>query len=788
MYLRSAKIAICFVLAAAIGLAIMQGCGQLYGDYYPNQPPIVEIVNVPLDAAGTSLTRHYGMPFTIPALDSAIAILNIEGAVMEPDSLPIEVYRFIADTTINGIDTTIVNTKITYIGNGVDYTIDDVAGTLTAHTGGEIIADTSLTYLIDFAFSIDNYYVFSYAPTIHWSGYDPDGFIDHYSYADVYDTTFVNGFKAELDQSGGNPEAYFAAHQNEFTWVDTTSMQARIYLLTAGDEITEHIFFLRAFDNNDPPAVSQGLVFKTYFRSNQKPNNPMIKPMEESDEAFALNYVVTDTLFCLDELASPWAGISFNWTASDPDDKELYKIPLEYTYYLVKTPNDTIENWCNSDWAEIQQIQLFGLNDGSYTFSVWVRDDGLTPCEEPATIKFTTVRPTFEYHILIVDESQNFTNTNQPYELKPKNAAFDLYMDILGNLEGQLEYDNFTMNGVDVRVLDRSVETNYINSPIPYNLIGKYKLVLILDDDRSATNADYIVNRNTVLKDYLDIGGRVWIEGRRLFTSYGYATSYPDSTINIMSSAGTSPRILADYFQLEMGFATDYIQYVALQVVPEFQAALPSVSGFPLLAVDSAKVGMINNVQDSTVLIDVDWFTRADEATTLYNYKSVTSDTSRPEGTPFVYDDTCTVLPNASPMQCTVIPSHDKLLQIYSVVNVTKGVVGGIVNFNSEQITVSYSFGEPWDPADTVIADYKYDPISDFHLKPVAVRYEDQVRVVSQVDIGGVTVTQISYRLGYRTSLFTFPLFFMNNDEGQVEEVFKQMLNWFFYPTIHWNL
>jgi hypothetical protein len=785
MSVTRVKITVSAALALIIGLVIIQGCGEITGDFSANQPPVVEIVNVPPDAWGTMVTKHQGMPFTVDAFDVPLTILDIEGAMMEPDSA-IKVYQMVLDTTLLPEDTVYI--EVVFEEDN-DYTMDRNAGTLTALASGIMVLDD--IYLIDFCFSYENYYVFSYAPTIYWSGYDPDGFIDHYSYADVTDSAFIAAFRDSLNP---DPIAYAQQNITSAMWVDTSAMSARIYLLTTEGDTTEHLFFVRAVDNLE---TESNVDVKTFYRSNNAPYNPNIKPLESPDAEYTQHYIVEDTLFCLDEISPPWMGIGFNWTADDPDEKELIQIPLEYTYYLVKTPGDTIWNNGASDsiWSETNQVELYGLETGAYTLSVWVRDDGYTLCAEPATVTFTAVKPTLEHHILVVDETEVAFPIGFELPIGMRDDPINFYLDILQNLEGQLERDNYVMDGVDVRVLDNKNTTAIGMSPIPYSIIGLYKLVIILDDDHSnvsTAEGGYAANRNQVLADYMDIGGRVWIEGRKmLIGSYGYSAGPND-----IASAGTAPSILSDYFLLEDGFGASAENTFIIPFFPppsqfnEFIGATSSLTGFPNLEIDTTKSHLLAQApgQPPTTLVDVDWFTRSEQATAIYTYQSITADPA--QTSPYIVDEDTEVAFGATPVQCTIIPENPGLMDVTRVwkITATDTIEGEVSNFNATEITVSYPYGQPWSSDDTLEVDYMYDPVSEYHLKPVAARYEDRPRTLVTTEINGVTISYYIYDLGYRSAFFSFPMFYMKNDEDQVQEVFRQMLNWFFYPTIHWNI
>lgn len=745
------QIAVGLGLALFVALAIIQGCGKITGEISANQPPYVEFVNVPESGYGVDTTNQYGMPFVAADYNVDVTILDMQGAVMVENSERV----YALNTLVSPPDTTAFFTRGSDYEMGSEIIGEDTVAVLRILSGGTMIPDS--TYYIDFSFTIDNYYVLSNAPTVYWKGSDPDGFVAYYSYADASDPAFISAFRAD--------PGYFFDHQQELTWVDTTAMSARIYLLTTTGDTTEHVVFIKAVDNLGKE--SNNLAYKTFYRTNNPPNNPQIKPLESPDTDYDQHYVVADTLFSLNEITPLWQGIFFDWRSDDPDDKELYKIPLEFSYYLIKAPGDTLWDKSDSSWSETNQIQLYGLETGSYTFSVWVRDDGLTTSAEPATIDFNVVKPTFNRHILLIDETWD----SGVFEA-PGDSITAFYWNLLESLQGSLDNDNYTMDGVDVKLLDNSDSNAKKDCPIPYALIGQYKLVMIFGDDHNQAASEYINNRDAVLADYLDVGGRLWYGGRRILSGeFGYSD-------NDIAASG----FISDYMQVETGFASNR-QAPTQQI--EFIGALPVIpDAWPELQIDPSKVAMIFDPQstDSTALMEVDWFTRSDDATTLYTFNSNTADTN--VTSPYIHNEDSEVLDNATEAGCIVQPLHSGLLEVYRVENITKGVVGSIVWWDAEQIHVSYQ-GEPWSNSDVLEVDYKYDPISEMHLKPVVIRYEAQPRITNTVELAGQEVTYYTYVLGYRTALFAFPLFFMDNSEGTVTEVTRDMLNWFFYPEIH---
>ena len=76
MMLKYVKFALGFSLIIAIGLALIQGCGEITGSFHSNEPPVVEIVNVPPDAYGSTLMQNSEMPFQVTAYDTPTLILS----------------------------------------------------------------------------------------------------------------------------------------------------------------------------------------------------------------------------------------------------------------------------------------------------------------------------------------------------------------------------------------------------------------------------------------------------------------------------------------------------------------------------------------------------------------------------------------------------------------------------------------------------------------------------------------------------------------------------------------
>lgn len=405
---------------------------------------------------------------------------------------------------------------------------------------------------------------FNFAPIIYWTGSDPDGFVEYYSYADITDSAAFE-----------DPIAFYDKIPDE-AWTDTIATQARIFLLTEAGERTPHIFYVRCFDNEGQ--VSEDVVYRTFFRTNQAPDIPRIGLVGWEDEEIQNDVYLRDTLFVGEQVNETWGGVRFTWRGQDPDDKALYRIPLQFQPILVKAPGDTI---FQREWSSETEITLSNLETGFYTLYVWARDDGFTLSTAPARAEFNVIKPTFEHNILIVLEpvSGNFHF--------PTSGALDtFYTNLITDISADITVADIAMDGENVRI--EQLETaNDSSDVIPMSLIHQYKMVIFASDKfkqaQSAYGSDYISWRNKVLADYMRVGGRTWYMGRMLVP-----TALWGSDQGTANEEANSRDLRSDFF------AVDQVYGPAWQGVPgtyaEFIGTRAGLSSFPSLEFDTSKV------------------------------------------------------------------------------------------------------------------------------------------------------------------------------------------------------
>lgn len=623
---------------------------------------------------------------------------------------------------------------------------------------GEMKGDIAINQppVVEFANVPADSDTFSFAPVIYWKGRDADGFVESYSYADITDATALS-----------DPE-YYIDFIPEEAWVSTTAMSDTVYLLTESGRVTPHVFYLKCVD--DRGAESE-VIYRRFFRANHPPRVPVIRWFTEPDYTYATDiphpdstkHILSDTLYCLDDITLTWSGLGFNWKSSDPDDSELYSIPLEYRYYLERVPHDTVWEWVSPGWSRTQEVRFWGLETGHYVFTVWARDDGFERSVRPATATFDVYRPSFEKSVLLL----NTTDMAAPgrrlqWNLTPGDAIAALYQTEVARQYPDADYLAWSS---DMKLWKR--------------LLGRYRLVIWFSENQSKTVSDDDLGAlERRLVEYVNIGGRLWVVGllsRRNMIS--------NNTLQLASSSFGGP-----------GTGVS----IPSGTPAEFAGAISGVADMPDLGLDTSRTGAVwrrwfTDARDSTrflwgvypLLPGVDIIRGGQGVETVYYFKSYT-DTASGD----VHGELAEVRANVGSIyypptatDCIIALQRNRVSEVTRVENVTRGVMGtpvsrtNNVTVGTQQVCivrVSYPVGEPWSVGDSVLVDYQYLPFSESHMSPCAIRYER----VSGSSVAGFEVL-------YRVAVFTFPLYYIDNRQGQVRQVFRSMLNWFFLPYAH---
>ncbi len=579
---------------------------------------------------------------------------------------------------------------------------------------------------------------FAYAPRVFWKGRDPDGFVEYFLYADIIDSTAL-----------ADPEYYIPFIPAE-SWKRTEASSDTIYLLTTPGQVTQHIFYLKCVD--DRGAESQ-VIHRRFFRVNNPPNVPVIKWFTAPDDSFKTDIRIMDTLYVLDSPNEIWSGLGFAWRSSDPDDRDLYKIPLEYRYYLEKVPHDTIWQWVSRSWAIKQDLIFSGLETGHYRFTVWVRDDGYELSSRPAVAHFDVYKPTFEQSILLFNST--FENPNgQPNRgnVVPGTQIGDLYRSLASNY----------------------TDLEYLHYPNPDSItlykayLGRFRLVIWFSENMSPNPAPF----ETALRDYVRVGGYLWVVGS--FVRKNILTSTGNTIINLANGS-------------KFGGPLAGVSVPTNEA--EFTGAKSGVRDLPDLTIDTSVTAEVfrrffnSRYKTYPLLPGVDIMTAGNSVETVYYFKSYT-DTASGDVTDDLAEvrtwvDTINYPP--TPVDCIIKLNKTRVLEVTRVFNSTRNANGEVLtitnNVGSSGVTivkVSYNYGTPWSTTDSIWVDYRYQPYSEFHLKPCGIRYEKLY-----------SGSEGNFEIRYRIAIFTFPLYFLDNSDGKVSQMFNGMLRWFFQPYAH---
>lgn len=631
---------------------------------------------------------------------------------------------------------------------------------------------------------------FNYAPEVHWQGYDPDGFVNGYEYHDDASVEAVQAY-----QAGDAALQAYIDGLDASVWVPTDEASQVIYLLTEEGDTTEHVFMIRCIDNLG--TYSQVKV-RTFYRSNQRPNPPQLRwalhdlrcrEAGDPDDGYDTLYVVCDTLFWDDYVTATWPGVEFLWQGSDPDSRLTNIIPLEYSFALVNAEGDSMElpvyddsshvigyraGW--SDWTAGTQTILYGHPTGDYNFFLKCRDDGLTE-SEIVRAEFYAIKPQRDKFLLVVDSNAELTPIDRVRMGREPDLIMNFYNGENGVVEDAFQIAEQLRTNPDVIASSPNQEMipslgnydeqvvflqNRNDDPLPYSFIHQFETIWIIDDDNAAISPTVAPLRKQVLMDFMNVGGNVMLTGRRILNGQFAMNigSPPDQFFaNYFDLASVNPKV-ADAFDDFQGCAAGNSGYLPIQLNPDIM--------------DSLMWGA--NTFDC--LPGVEWFGRTtartgyDFSVTLMNYISCTINDEF-----FITDVDLDVKSSTPALAILSIPedsSWNRILDVTRVYNVTKDVYGDFmyVNPNSSgtltpdpEIYVSTpAYAGAWVNDDVLEVDFHYIPISVDHDQPVGERFArmDGVTDITIHPDGSIEI-HITAKSRFKTSLYTFPLSFMDN-------------------------
>jgi hypothetical protein len=507
---------------------------------------------------------------------------------------------------------------------------------------------------------------------------------------------------------------------------------------------------------------------RAFFRSNLPPNQPTLSLVLVPENTLFVDFneaTYYDTLLMGDTLTQTYGGFQIIWTGNDPDDRALVIIPLEFSYLIVDTvtneivhfPGDTVQADGWSEWSSSKSKTLYGLPTGWYRFYLKSRDDGLTECAASAWVKFYCINPTFQYKLLVVDENRAPVGPAD-FGMANPDSIMSFHMENLNEAWTimNMVYPDCVFTPADIRVWENRGNSTS-RAAIPYSLIQQFQLVWVIDDNRASLPLEVAKKRSIVMMNYLKVGGMVMITGREIFAgSYGI--------VGFQESFNDSNEILfRDYFNVSEGFGNKWSAQDTNNI--DFGGTIGALWGYPDLQVDTAKVHSLTwgGTRRYYCLPDIDWIGRNSETQTIYYYYSCSAE--RPNAVYNVDLEVTATSANACRLESPKAAGrliYERLISVSRIYNRTKGVYGEFMYFvddNSAFWVSTPAWAGAWQNVeDTLEVDFTYVPITENHLKPVATvfeRMQETINYENQTWHG---------RVLFRTSLVSFPLYFIKND------------------------
>lgn len=377
---------------------------------------------------------------------------------------------------------------------------------------------------------------FTSQPVVHWFGKDVDGFVDKYQYV-IFKASQIE-LLAYYDTTNGLDSAWLALIKDipPETWLDSlnrigvsltnlgedavepielktnggagqTSDKVKLFASDDTTEVILQFLFLRAVDNQG--AISDSIPFRTFSRTNHPPNTSIV------------DFDNNEEYYTLDQFTQTWTGIPIGWSGKDSVDVPFGEPDLEFFWELfgpsptgfdttvtnlVAISYDTTDG---DKWVRDKTTILPpGLQTGFYTFKVQARDDAFIPDPTPTTTVFKVIKPTFNKDVMMVDLTFYGVPTffGYPSDSTPVRTYYRQLFQTAGF----------------------PLDTIY-NGPQPdsapsESLISEYKAVVVINLDNKLGMSDSLARQ---LVKFMDVGGKVWIEGIYSFTSFGSFNACP---------------------------------------------------------------------------------------------------------------------------------------------------------------------------------------------------------------------------------------------------------------------
>jgi hypothetical protein len=455
-------------------------------------------------------------------------------------------------------------------------------------------------------------------PVLKWFSTDRDGQVLDYLYCILLSTT--------VDSLGGDPAAIALNFPATETWSIVHHDSATIALYASQDTsvFIQQYVFLKAMD--DDSAFSQ-ILYKFVSRNNHPPTCYIVVPT-----AGTATTSRPDPQWCLPETTSTWHGIRIAWVGKDSVDIPGVQPDFDWNVRIYGPFADSLScdtlpshmyiyytNPANgSVWIRSKQIFVTNLETGWYLAYARNRDDAFVP-SVPALGYMVVYEPTWVRHpeltksILIANHSW--------YNPGPVPDVYTGEMDTTRRAEVNQYYrDMLAQAGVQTSDYDWIDYTVGNSDFVPQKAdLYNHRLIIVISNDWTRPmKTESSVNQEDPYGQYLDVGGMLWVIGRRAFLQ-----RIDQGTINF---GATNQPFVTKYLNL----SSVYADSMRNPRQAEFTGAQALIAGFPDVSVEPTRIAQTSNNHYSftNTLRGVEFLTRLDNSETIYMYSAINPDTS----------------------------------------------------------------------------------------------------------------------------------------------------------------
>jgi hypothetical protein len=467
--------------------------------------------------------------------------------------------------------------------------------------------------------------VFRSNAIMSWFGKDMDGEVNGYFY-----------YVALESAVGGDPAAYVSQLPDISEWhaTDSTVVTVQLYAPDNEQDTLPQYVFVKCIDNIGDYS---NIIYRRFSRINHLPVTIIGDCPGSTTDSMSLG----DAVWCLPETTNLWKGLKFSWTGKDTIDFPNDQPDFDYEYKIYG-PYDTTagsahaltiadtagrvpgissyDSTRNTTWVRSKELIMLGAPTGVYIFVVRVRDDALAADPTSAWRKFMCVEPIWisnpgqERDVLLSQSTQYYRTA--PYRGWPSRNDPPMFRDSIIAF-----YTNMVENaGYTITIFD-TARLNTAPAPTPpVALLAKHRM-LIIDDFESfkpEMNAGNNPGLSPAVRDYLTIGGRVWVIGRRSF-----ATNNLQAEPNREDYGAQS--VAYQMFNLSAATYEPFYTDTALSRLTEFRTAKSIYPAFQNIHIDSVRCSYLRQAGLGGVeVIERD----SSYSQSLFTFGSVNPDTS----------------------------------------------------------------------------------------------------------------------------------------------------------------